>query len=87
MWGEVGLQLAAYRYATTLMVDGEPATHAQVDKTGVIHVRSDGYDLREVKADESVFRMFRYCQMSAVASEESKNWIGDAIQPSKGETA
>lgn len=86
IWGEVGLQLAAYRYATTLMVDGEPQPMPDVDKTGVIHVRSDGYDLREVKADPDVFRMFRYCQMSAVASDESKNWIGDAIQPTKGET-
>ena len=80
VWGEVGLQLAAYRYATVLMLEGKPTPMPPVDRVGVLHVTSDSYELRPVIADESVFLKFRYVQQAALAVEESKQWLGEAIR-------
>lgn len=81
VWGEVGLQLAAYRYATTLMVDGQPEPMPEVDACGVVHVRPDTYELRPVKADADTFLRFRYVQQVALTGQQTRNWLGEAMQP------
>ena len=81
VYGEVGLQLAAYRYATILMDgSGDPQPMPEVDRCAVLHVTGDAYELRPVKADETVFMKFRYIQQSAIAITESKEWLGEALR-------
>lgn len=63
-FGEVGLQLAGYRYAETLLAeegDGEEPMPA-VDWCGVVWVRADGYDVYRYDVDESTFRTFLYAK-------------------------
>lgn len=60
---EVGLQLAGYRFAETMIEeDGTEVPMPEVDACGVVWVRADGYDLIPFKADESTFRTFLYAK-------------------------
>jgi hypothetical protein len=62
IYPEIGLQLAAYRFAEFVgLPDGSeqpmPETHGAV----ALHLPEDGtYELREVQADEEVFKSFLY---------------------------
>jgi len=80
---EVALQLAAYRYAEFILdQDGNEQPMPEVDACGVVWIRSDGYDLYEVKADESVYRTFRYVQQVArFAKADRVEFISDALTP------
>jgi hypothetical protein len=83
---EVGLQLAAYRFAETMLVeDGTEVPMEQVDACAVVWVRADGYDVIPFRADESTFRVFLYAKQvgewldrdhGGGASEK-----GEALQP------
>ena len=80
VYGDVSWQLAAYRYATILMVEGKPEPMPAVDRVGVLHVTSDSYEVRPVEAGPSQFTEFRYITQIAAASERSRDYIGEAIQ-------
>lgn len=83
---EVGLQLAAYRYAETMLEDdGTEVPMEQVDACAVVWVRADGYDLIPFRADENTFRVFLY-------AKQVGEWLdrdhgggaterGDSLQP------
>lgn len=58
VWPEVALQLAAYRNAEALLVDGEEQPMPEVDFCGVVHVGGDFCHLRAVEANEATFRNF-----------------------------
>lgn len=80
VYGEVGFQLAAYRYAESYL-DADLALQpmVEVDRCGVVHLRADGYDLRPVHADESVFMQFRYIAQTALAAEAARDYVGEAV--------
>lgn len=81
-FGEVALQLAAYRYAD-FYIDDDLTEHDMpaVDGCGVIWVRSDGYELVPVTADEHQFRSFLYVAQVAQFADTSRDLIGEALTP------
>jgi len=81
-YGDTAFQLAAYRHATHMIdLDGEVIPMPQVDRCGVIWLRSDGYELYPYDADQSVWRQFLYIQQVAKAAAESRDYKGDALTP------
>ncbi|MGE3449003.1 MAG: hypothetical protein AB7H92_15650 [Microbacteriaceae bacterium] len=82
IYGETGLQLAAYRYAEFFVDDdGTEKPMPAIDRVVVVHVRADGYDVVPVRADDYVFTRFRHVGVVARATQEAKSWVGDALTP------
>lgn len=80
-YGDTAFQLAAYRFATHLLDGDAVRPMPEVDRCGVIWLRSDGYDLYPYDAGESVWRQFLYIQQTAKAAAESRDYKGDALTP------
>ena len=56
---EVGLQLAAYRFADSIIrEDGARVPMPKADGGAVLHVRPEGWKLVPVRCDEELFEMF-----------------------------
>lgn len=56
---EVGIQLAAYRYADSILrADGSRVPMPKADGGVVLHVRPEGWKLVPVRADEQMFEIF-----------------------------
>ena len=84
VYGDVAFQLAAYRYADRYLdEDGQPQDMPEVDATGVIWVRSDGYDLVPVHTDEQVLTQFRHIAVVARAQAAARDYVGEALQPAR----
>jgi hypothetical protein len=64
VYPEVGLQLAAYRYAEFIgLPDGSEEPMPQVDGAVVLHLPDEGgYDLLNIRADRDVFTAFLYAR-------------------------
>lgn len=63
VYPEVGLQLAAYRYAEFIAgADGSEQPMPEVDGGVVLHLTDGGYELIEVRCDQEVFRSFLYAR-------------------------
>lgn len=62
VYGEVALQLAAYRFAEFIGgADGDEVPMPEVDGCAVLHLpEAGGYQLIDVRADAEVFRFFQY---------------------------
>lgn len=62
VYPEVGLQLAAYRFAEFIgLPDGSERAMTEVDGAAVLHLpESGGYELLEVRADRAMFTAFLY---------------------------
>lgn len=62
IYPEVGMQLAAYRFAEFVgLPDGSEQPLPETDGAVALHLPEDGtYELREIQADEEVFRAFLY---------------------------
>lgn len=85
-FGEVALQLAAYRHAETYLdpATGDEVDMPPVDRCGVIWVRADGYDLYPFDTGDSVFRTFLYAQQIAHFTQDgSKTVRGEALYPTE----
>ena len=79
VFGETALQLAAYRYAD-FYVDGDAELELpEVDRTGVVHVRADGYDLVPVEAGELQFRQFLYVRQVADFAATARELVGEPV--------
>jgi hypothetical protein len=80
VFGESVLQIAGYRYAPT-WVDDDGTEHdmLEVQRTGVVHVRADGYDLVPVEAGPAQFRYFLYAQQIKEFMATSRELIGEPI--------
>lgn len=82
IFGETALQLAGYRYADVYVdEDGDELDMPEVDWTGAVHVRADGYDLVPVEAGEEQLQQLRYVQQVAAFVETSRDLIGDPLTP------
>lgn len=81
VWGETALQLAAYRYADTYR-DGEHEHPIPiVERTGVVHVRGDGYQLVPVTAGRREHREFLYAAQIARFRDRAHELIGEPLSP------
>lgn len=83
VYGETGLQLAAYANAEFyLAADGTEQPLPTVDRYGVVWVRADGYDLVPFDVTDADYRQFLYCLATArwVAERDAK----DCPRPIKG---
>jgi hypothetical protein len=82
VYGETGLQLAAYRYADFLLDDdGEQIPLPEVDATAVIWVRGDGYDVVPVEAGPDQFKVFRHAAWLGQHTADMREWVHDALRP------
>lgn len=79
VFGENALQLAAYRNAETYLVErGEEKPMPPVERTGVLWLRSDGYDLVPVEAGAEEFRIFLYA-LGIARWRDTESVVGEAL--------
>jgi hypothetical protein len=78
---EVGIQLAAYRFAESIIrQDGSRVPMPGADGAAVIHVRPEGLKFVPVKADEQMFDIFLALREAFTYDKEVKSLvIGDEI--------
>lgn len=80
VYGDTALQTAAYARAEFYLDgDGQEQPMPHIDRTGVLHVRSDGADLYPLRYDDDVFLAFRYVARNARVVEDVRGWIGEAL--------
>jgi hypothetical protein len=77
---DVALQLAAYRHADFVGLDGRDVPMPEVSWCAVLHLRPDGYDLVPVQAGWREFERFLEV-MANVAFGEREDLFGDPIIP------
>ena len=86
VYGDMALQLAAYRHAEFLHDDdteGDDIAMPQVEAVGIIHVRADGYDLVPLTAGPVEFRSFLYIAQVAATADRLKELVHAPITPEK----
>lgn len=80
-FGEVALQMAAYRAADFYLDDEQNEVDMpDVDQCGVIWLRSDGYDLVPFDAGPRQHRAFLYVAQVAALKDTMGDWKYDALQ-------
>lgn len=80
--GDVALQISGYRYADVYLDDdGNEQPMPEVERTGAIHVRADGYDLVPVEAGPAQHRALLYVQQVAEFAESSRGLVGEPLKP------
>ncbi len=73
VYGETALQVAAYRYAEVYLdADGNEQPMPSVDRTFVLHIQPDSYDLIPLAADEAAFQIYLTAQANYLANVQSK---------------
>jgi len=83
IFGEAALQLAAYRYAETYLDADEqeqPVADLGLDSAYGIWLRSDGFDVIPLVANEQTFKTFTHVLYVARQLKDIKSWVGDALQ-------
>lgn len=82
VFGENGLQLAGYRFADVYLNDsGVEQPMPEVTHTGVVHVRSDGYELVPVTAGQVEHRFFLHAYQVKRFCDSARDLVGDALLP------
>lgn len=82
VYGEVALQLAAYRFAEFVgMPNGDEVAMPAVDAAAVLHLTPAGYFLIPVAADEVAFRYFLYAQQVRIFGESVSREVLGAPLP------
>jgi hypothetical protein len=73
VYGETALQVAAYRYAEVYLdKDGNEQPMVPVDRTFVLHIKPDDYDLVPLIADLDTFENYLKAQANYLANVQSK---------------
>ncbi|AYN57745.1 exonuclease [Arthrobacter phage DrManhattan] len=73
---EVGIQLAAYRFADSIIrADGGRVPMPQADGGAVLHVRPEGWKLVPVRCDEALFEVFLHLREVFRYEKEIKGTI------------
>lgn len=88
IFGDVALQLAAYRHSEYLIAaDGQVLPMPEVDFAAGIHLRPDGgYSLVPLTTDESVYRGFLYVKQVAQLVGELRDLVWAPIVPPTAST-
>lgn len=82
IFGETGLQMAAYRYADVYLdSDGNEQSMIPVDVVLGIHVTADDARLLPITAGPAQFRQFQYVQQIAAFAADSRDLVGSPIPP------
>jgi len=83
IFGDVALQLVAYRHAESLIVpdSGEVIDMPEVDFTAGIHLRANGYSFVPLETGDDVFRDFLYVKEVARVVGGLRDLVGDQIVP------
>lgn len=84
IWPETALQTCGYcRAEVYLAADGteRPFHELGVQRTGAVHVRADGWDLRPLESGEPVWQFFRHLIAVNAAKEDMRGWVGEAAEP------
>ena len=78
VYPEVGLQLAAYRFAEFIgLPDGSEAPMPNVDGALCLHLTPEGYKLIEVRADDEIYTAFLYArEVFRFCTDTSKTVLG-----------
>lgn len=81
IFGETALQLAGYRYGDVWIDEDEHAEHQmiEVERTGGVHIRPDGYDLIPVEAGPLQHRQFLYCMQMHLFLGDKSALIGEPV--------
>lgn len=89
IYGEVGLQLAAYRHADFIgLPDGTEAPMPTVDACLALVIHPSSYELVPVRADADVFRSFLYVQqVRRFYDETARTVLAKKLHPPKVEVA
>lgn len=90
VYGDMALQLAAYRHAEFLSdddIDGDDVPMPTVDAVGIVHVRADGYDLVPLTAGPAEFRAFLYIAQVAATSDRLRELVHAPITPERVEVS
>ncbi|MEZ5119631.1 MAG: hypothetical protein R2686_06985 [Candidatus Nanopelagicales bacterium] len=85
VYGDMALQLAAYRYAEFINDGDDHHPMPTVDAVGIVHVRADGYDLVPVVAGAAQFRAFLYVAQVAKTAASLDELVGSPLTPNKVE--
>jgi len=73
---EVGIQLAAYRFAESIIQpDGSTVPVPEADGGAVVHVRPDGWKLVPVKCDAEMFDVFLHLREAFRYEKEIKSGV------------
>ncbi len=73
---EVGIQLAAYRYADNIIqADGGRMAMPEADGAAVLHIRPEGWKLVPVRADEEMMEIFVHLRKIFHFEKEVKSTI------------
>lgn len=87
-FGEVALQLAAYKYAEFYLdADGAEQPMLEVDRCGVIWVTDTGYEVYEYRCDEATFRTFLYVAQCARFMDEANTYKSEPLSTPETEVA
>ena len=83
IFGDVALQLVAYRHAESLIVpdSGEVIDMPEVDFTAGIHITPTGYSFVPLETGPDVFRDFLYVKEVARVVGGLRELVGDVIVP------
>lgn len=81
IFGEVALQLSAYRYADVLITGDDEEPMPEVDDCAGVHIRGDAADLIPITTNPEVFRSFLYLQQVSKFVAISRDLVGAAIPP------
>ncbi|UDL14633.1 exonuclease [Arthrobacter phage KeAlii] len=86
---EVGIQLAAYRFADSIIrADGGRVPMPSADGGAVLHVRPEGWQLVPVRCDEELFEIFLHLREVFRYEKEIKSTIvGRAVASGPAENA
>lgn len=89
VYPEVGLQLAAYRFAEFIgLPDGDEQPMPRIDGAVALHLTAEGYRLIDVRADEDVFLAFKYVrEVFRFLEVTSKTILGLEYGPTAKEEA
>jgi hypothetical protein len=81
IWGDTGLQLAAYRYADFYLDEsGSEQPIPEVDECGVIWLRPDGtFELHPYTANRSVLHVFLALKEVYLAQDDIKSYQGPSL--------
>lgn len=83
VYGDTALQLAAYRYADFMVYNGNDVPMADIERTGVVHLRADGYDLYPIEAGEAQWRSFLHAVYVAQFCDGSGALVGSPLRPER----
>lgn len=81
VFAETAFQLAAYSHAEFWQDEvGNEQPMPQIDVCAAVHIRSDGYSVIPVKADDSVYAEFRHIAFVTQTAKRMKDYVLPALE-------